>query len=154
MIARTWVSLSRSSSRRACSTPAAGGNPADAVAVDPVEAVCHAESVREQRGGTERWGPVSTHQARDRRMVDARLLRQLTLRQLPRPELDTEPVAESAAAGLRRAHVRIRNPRRNLFIDHVAQTPDPGRMQRCRCFLQARRPFAGPEMPLPRDLPR
>jgi hypothetical protein len=55
-------------------------SPADAVAVDPVEAVCHAESVREQRGGTERWGPVSSHQARDRRMVDAGLLGQLTLR--------------------------------------------------------------------------
>ena len=129
-------------------------SPAEAVAVNPVETVCHAETVREQRGGTERWGPVSTHQARDRRMVDAGLLGQLTLRQPPRPELDVEPLAERAAAGPRRAHVRIRNPWRNLFIDHVARTPRSRQDATVPLLPPGSAPLASLEMPLPRDLPQ
>lgn len=66
----------------------------EALGVKPVRVLGYAQATGELRGCVERRYPVFTHEARDRRVINARLLGQLALRQPSRLELDLQPLVE------------------------------------------------------------
>ena len=80
-------------------------------------------------------------------MIDARLLGKLTLRQLPRPELEPQPLGECAAAGHGRARLGIYYPGERQLFDHGARIPDPPDGDQAVALCADRELSAGPEMP-------
>ena len=95
---RTCGSLRRSSERSAYSTRAVGWlvddgrRPKYCGRLALVTQL--AQAARQLGGGAERRRAVAAHEARDRRVIDTGLLRQLALRHLLRLELGPQPLVE------------------------------------------------------------
>ena len=111
MIWRTCGSESASSARSAYSTRAVGFcGPTDTTpsAVLRVGVVADLAEPAGQLGGrAERGHPIAPDQPGDRRVVDARLLRQLALRHLLGLELGSKPLVECAAVLGRHARLGL-----------------------------------------------
>ena len=72
-------------------------------------------------------------------MINARLLRELTLSQLPRPEMDAQPLVEGAKTP-RRVHPGIHVQAFRQFVEHVVPDfPIQATARRALVFAEAGR---------------